>query len=117
METPEKRLEWISLKLKVSRQVLATTLGISLSSVAMYFTGHNRVRKVVALAVQGAYGVSADWIMTGRKPVFVRQALKDGASTEALALARQYDSLPRDLQAAAREVLAGLIKLRDERAA
>lgn len=117
METAENRLEWITQKLKVSRQSLAVSLGISLSSVAMYFTGHHRVRKVIALAVQAVYGVNADWVMTGRKPIFVRQNRKDGLSTDGLTIALQYDTLPRDLQAAAREVLAGLVKLRDERAA
>jgi transcriptional regulator with XRE-family HTH domain len=117
METPEQRLESIMQKLKTSRQSLAQALGISLSSVAMYFTGHIQLRKVVALAVQAVYGVNADWIMTGRRPIFVRQNKKDGISTEGLTLAKQYDLLPKDLQSTAREVLAGLLKLRDGRAA
>jgi transcriptional regulator with XRE-family HTH domain len=117
MDAPEQRLESIMQKLKVSRQSLAQSLGISLSSVAMYFTSHHRVRRVVALAVQAVYGVNADWIMTGRKPIFVRQNKKDGLSTEGLTLAKQYDTLPKDLQSTAREVLAGLLKLRDGRAA
>jgi transcriptional regulator with XRE-family HTH domain len=117
MNTPEARLESIMQKLKVSRQSLAQSLGISLSSVAMYFASHHRVRRVVALAVQAVYGVRADWILTGKKPVFLKQVKQDGLSTQGLTIAKQYDLLPKELQATAREVFAGLLKLRDERAA
>ena len=61
--TPEQRTEWIMKQLHISRQELSETLGVSLSSVAMYFSGYHRIRRVVALAIQASYGISADWLM------------------------------------------------------
>ena len=70
--TPCKRLAAILSVLDLSRKEVADTLDISLSSVAMYIAGLHRIRRVVALAFQCCYGVRADWLLYGKKPVFVK---------------------------------------------
>lgn len=111
--TPEKRTEKIMKKINVSRQDLSDALGISLSSVAMYYTGHHKIRKVVALGIQACYGINADWILNGRTPVFVKQGAGH-LSSEAMEIAVMYNSLPRKLQPTAMTLFLGLQKLKDE---
>ncbi len=112
--TPEQRCEKIMKKINVSRQELSNTLGISLSSVAMYFTGHHRIRKVVALAIQASYGISSEWILTGKKPIFIKQA-SGKLSNEAMEVAIMYNTLPKRLQPVAKTTMLGLQKLKDEK--
>lgn len=112
--TPEQRTEQIMKKINVSRQELSKTLGISLSSVAMYFTGHHKIRKVVALAIQASYGINADWILTGKGPTFVKQS-NDKLSTEAMEMAAMYNTLPKKLQPVARTTMLALTKMKDEK--
>lgn len=100
-------------KINVSRQELSNTLGISLSSVAMYFTGHHKIRKVVALAIQASYGISADWIMTGKKPIFIKQA-SGKLSNEAMEVAIIYNNLPKKVQPTARTVVSALHKMKED---
>ena len=118
--TPEQRTEQIMKKINVSRQELSNTLGISLSSVAMYFTGHHKIRKVVALAIQASYGISAEWIMSGKGHTFIHQ--KDPKATpagklsnEAMEVAVMYSTLPKKLQPTAKTLMLGLQKLKDEK--
>lgn len=112
--TPEQRTEKIMKKINVSRQELSSTLGISLSSVAMYFTGHHKIRKVVALAIQACYGINADWIMNGKTPIFIKQA-SGKLSNEAMEIAVMYNTLPKKLQPTAKTMMLGLQKLKDEK--
>lgn len=111
--TPEIRTEKIMHRLHVSRKALSQTLGISLSSVAMYFTGHHKIRKVVALAIQACYGISADYIMYGKLPVMVPTKGK-AVSREAMEIAIMYDRLPEKLQASAKDNIDGLIRLSED---
>ena len=70
--TAEQRIKKITKEMNISRQELSEALDISLSSVAMYFNGYHKVRKVVALAIQTIYGVSAEWILNNKQPIFVK---------------------------------------------
>lgn len=105
--TPEQRTEKIMKKINVSRQELSATLGISLSSVAMYFTGAHKIRKVVALAIQACYGINAKWIMEGKGRIFLKQG-GGKLSNEAMEIAVMYGSLPKKLQPTAKTVMLGL---------
>ncbi|MBX7058087.1 MAG: helix-turn-helix domain containing protein [Leptospirales bacterium] len=110
--TAEQRTERIMKRINVSRQELSATLGISLSSVAMYFTGHHRIRKVVALAIQASYGISAEWILSGKKPIFIKQA-QGRLSNEAMEVALMYHNLPRRLQPVARTTMQAYQRLKE----
>ena len=94
--SPEKRLEAVAFALNLTRQELADKLGISLSSIAMYFNGYHRIRKVVALAFENCYGVRANWILYGEKPIYL-ETKKQGSSLsdKAYELAVTYDSLQK----------------------
>ena len=94
--SPEKRLEAVAFALNLTRQELADKLGISLSSIAMYFNGYHRIRKVVALAFENCYGVRANWILHGEKPIYL-ETKKQGSSLsdKAYELAVTYDSLQK----------------------
>lgn len=101
-------------RLNVSRHELSQTLGISLSSIAMYFSGYYKIRKVVALAIEAAYGVNADWIMYNEQPTFVYQK-KYSLSNEAMEAALLYNNLPDNLQSVAKTMISGLQKLQNGR--
>lgn len=109
--TPEKRLEAAMKKLGLTRQQLADTLGISLSSVAMYFTGHHKVRRVIALAMQAACGISADWIMTGKGGMMMPEKELPKDVTE---VARMFDKLSSQHKNTARAALLGFHRLKDD---
>ena len=110
--TPEQRTEKIMKRINVSRQELSSTLGISLSSVAMYFTGHHKIRKVVALAIQASYGISAEWIMSGKKPIFIKES-SGKLSPDAIEVAIMYNNLPKKLQPSGKILMQGLQKPKD----
>lgn len=110
--TPEERTEKIMKKINVSRQELCKTLGISLSSVAMYFTGHHKIRKVVALAIQASYGINAEWILAGKKPIFVKQA-SGKLPNDAMEVAIIYSNLPQKFRVMAKTILVALQNSRD----
>ena len=97
--SPEKRLEAAIFALSLTRQELADRLGISLSSIAMYLNGLHTIRKVVALAFEGCYGVQADWLLYGKKPVYVDSKEQGSRLSErAYECAVIYDSLPKEGQ-------------------
>lgn len=112
--TPEQRTERIMEKINVSRQELSAALGISLSSVAMYFTGQHRIRKVVALAIQAVYGISAEWILSGKKPIFIKQA-QGRLSNDAMEVALMYDGLPKKLQPVAQTTMRAYLSMKNGR--
>ena len=105
--TPEERTERIMKRMSISRRELAERLDISVSSLAMYFTGQHRIRRVIALAIQAVYGINSDWIMQGKRPVFVKE-FQSNLSAEAMEMAVLYDNLPRRLRPVARTTLRGL---------
>ncbi len=57
-------------RLNISRKDLGEKIGVSLSSVAAYLAGHNKIRKTTALAIQACYGVNADWLLHSKRPIF-----------------------------------------------
>lgn len=111
--TPEARLEQALKKQGISRQAAADRLDVSLSSIAMYFSGNHKIRKVVALAAQAEFGISAEWIMSGKGAMLISQS-KSILPPEAIAMGELFDTLPRALQADAQILLQGLQKLRTE---
>ena len=105
--TPEQRVKKITEQLNVSRQELSDSLGISLSSVAMYFNGYHKIRKVVALAIQTVYGVNAEWILHNKQPVFIKNKdnhLSDSASEIAVA----YSNLSKKSQEIVKVIIYAL---------
>lgn len=107
--TAEKRLEGVLKKLGISRQQFADGLGISLSSVAMYFTGHHRVRRVVALAADSVFGINATWVMTGKgEPLRRPKDASNKLSQNAIGVAMLYDSLSPERQATAVAIMRAL---------
>lgn len=109
--TPEIRAKKIMQRLNISRRSMSETLGISVSSVTMYFTGHHKIRRVVALGMQACYGINADYIMQGKLPVFVKQPGLP-LSREAMEMAVIYEDLPKRIQPTARTTMLGLSRLR-----
>ncbi len=97
-------------KLSISRHELSKTLGVSLSAIAMYFSGYYKIRKVIALAIEAAYGINADWIMHDKQPVFIYQR-ETKVSNDAMEAALLYKELPANLQAIAKTMVSGLHEL------
>ncbi len=105
--TPEQRLRNALAKEGISRKETARRLDVSLSTIAMYHTENLTIRPVVALAIQAEFGISAEWILTGRGPEKAgarRQALP----REALEIGAIYDRLLASGRAAARTIFAAL---------
>ncbi len=107
--SPEERVKKIMREMNVSRQELSSTLGISLSSVAMYFSGCHKIRRVVALAIQASYGINAEWIMYNKPPVFLKQADEQGRkySKEAIEIARLCNTLSKKDQVIMKKIAQG----------
>ena len=105
--SPEERVKKITEKLNISRQELSEALDISLSSVAMYFNGYHKIRKVVALAIQTVYGVSAKWIMHNKQPIFVKNQDQHLAD-DAMEVAVSYSNLSKRSQEIVKTIIHAL---------
>ena len=105
--TPEDRVKKITEQLNISRQTLSKSLGISLSSVAMYFNGYHKIRKVVALAIQSVYGVNARWILENKQPIFIKSP-DNHLSDSAMEMAVAYSSLSKKSQEIAKTIVHAL---------
>jgi hypothetical protein len=88
-ERAERVLRWIG----ASRQDAAREIGVSLSLVAMMAGGSVRTRRVVALAIQAQFGVRAEYILSGKLPIFFRPPGTESLSDAALAVAYGYTRL------------------------
>jgi transcriptional regulator with XRE-family HTH domain len=113
MDAAAARLLSLARQLNLSRAKLAAELRISESSVSMMFAGYHKLRPVVALAAQAVYNVRAEWLLSGKKPVFLRPDKRAAITDEAQTIALQYDALPRSLKTSVRDVLAGFSKLKN----
>ena len=109
--TPEDRVEKITKQLSISRQELSEALGISLSSVAMYFNGYHKIRKVVAMAIQTAFGINAKWILHNKQPIFVKNA-NSRLSDDAMEVAITYSTLPKKSQEIIKTIIYSLKNLK-----
>jgi transcriptional regulator with XRE-family HTH domain len=88
-----ERAERVLRRLGVSRKEAAQEIGVSLSLIAMMAGGNVRTRRVVALALQAQFGIRADYVLSGERPIFLRSPGTESLDDEALAVARSYERL------------------------
>lgn len=105
-QTPEIRLAHAMKKNGISRQHLADSVGISLSSVAMMLTNAHRLRRPNAFAIQAVHGISARWLMDGIGGMML--ANESSASQRALAVAAGFDRLTNESKKCVERTIAAL---------
>ena len=93
--------------MQISRRELSDALEISLSTVAMYFNGYHKIRKVVALAMQTVYGISANWLLYDNPPVFIKRG-ETNLEEDAVKVATTYSTLPKKHQHVVKTVIEAL---------
>ncbi len=104
MNTPEERLRKVMEDLGVSRKEMSETLGISVASISMYFKKKSKIRKIIALATQGRYGVNAEWILYNKSPKFIG-VIAQTMDVEAREVGIEFSLLPKPYKKVLRFVL------------
>lgn len=104
---PGKRCQAALKQLDVDRKAFSESLGVSLPSVSMYFTGRLQIRPVVALAMQAVYGVNSRWILHGESPQFINENSRQ-MPKDAMDIGGMYDGLQSGMKSKARQVLESI---------
>jgi DNA-binding transcriptional regulator YiaG len=60
------RLRWLRQKLGLTRREVAARLGVTFNAIGDYECAHHAPSAGVLVRLMEAYGVSADWILTGK---------------------------------------------------
>lgn len=98
------RLKTVTKQLELSRNDLSEALDVSLPSLSMYFSGRVKVRPVVALAMQAVYGISANWLLSGKGPTFIKNN-GDLLSDDSKNLGQMFEDMRNDIKNKTRDSL------------
>ncbi len=93
MQTSGQRLKYFVHKMNISRQTLSKTLGISIGCISMYCLDKSGIRKTIALAIEACYGLNHQWLLHGKRPMYLMEKKQGITSTKEREILLRYKNL------------------------